>query len=51
MNTQKIAIFGFGTVGGGVGKILWENKEESQKIRNLKITWIRQWRQISQEHD
>ncbi len=31
MNTQNIAIFGFGTVGGGVGKILWENTENSLK--------------------
>lgn len=31
MNTQKIALFGFGTVGGGVGKILWEQQQEIQQ--------------------
>jgi len=30
MSTQKIAIFGFGTVGGGVGKIIADNIQQTQ---------------------
>lgn len=41
MSTQKIAIFGFGTVGGGVGKILSENSQKAQEKTGNRIEIVK----------